>query len=251
MLELLTDLQERLQSGAQDAKRRWWERYLKGQAAFRGVPMADVRRSIKAWHADYGAALKPDQLRAFADLLIRQRHTEDKLAGILLIQEILVPAGIVTTADLPRFATYFDEGHLGDWNVVDWFCVKALNALVTRYGPEAGPMILSWSKAEVLWRARASVVTFANVSSKASSVYPGLPEGILAATEDLIGRPERFAKTGVGWVLAGLGAHRPDEVEQFILRRLSDFSLESLRNACSNLRPEVGERLLKAFRALP
>ena len=75
---------------ADEAKRAWWDRYLKGEARFRGVSTADIRRLAGAWWTSHdGEALGPaDQLETCLALL-RCPMTEDKLAGILFFQEIL------------------------------------------------------------------------------------------------------------------------------------------------------------------
>src|SRR3712207_8372132 len=62
-------------------------------------------------------------------------RSEDKLAGVLFLQEILLPAGALDwRSDLPRIARLFDEGYIRDWSTCDWFCVKVLGPLVEQQG---------------------------------------------------------------------------------------------------------------------
>ncbi len=54
-------------------------------------------------------------------MLLEEDHTEDKLAGVLFLQEILLPAlALNCHSDLPRFGRLFDGEHIRDWNVCDW-----------------------------------------------------------------------------------------------------------------------------------
>jgi 3-methyladenine DNA glycosylase AlkD len=251
MTELIGELQVRLEAHSLDQKRRWWEQYLKGQAAFRGVPMASVRSCVHEWFGEYHLdfVLTQDERLDLAGHLVAQRFTEDKLAGILLLTEKIIPEGDVDwDAALIRFARYFDDGLLADWNVVDWFCVKALWALVDSQGETCGRAVMGWADAENLWRARASVVTFANVASKGERVFPGFGERLLESCATLIVRPERFAKTGVGWVLRGLADSEPEAVHRFAERHLLDFSTEALRNAVKRMSPDVAGSLISAHK---
>ena len=59
--------------------------------------------------------------------LFEGAYTEEKLAGMLFIHEILLPLGAVDcTRDVDRFADLFDGGKICDWNTCDWFCVKVM-----------------------------------------------------------------------------------------------------------------------------
>lgn len=250
---LVQDLADRLQHQADPARKAWWERYLRHEARFRGVRMEDVRRSVHAWYTehDVSVSLGPEGRFDLVQSLIARSFTEDRLAGILLLDEILIPAGDLDAADrLPQLAAWFDDGHLADWNVVDWTCVKALQTLVERQGEPTARAILAWHDAANLWRARASIVTYANTAGRGDAIFPGFTDALLEACAALLARPERFAKTGVGWVLRTLSVNEPDVVAAFAERRLSDFSLEALQNALKKLQDDRTGPLLTRFREL-
>ena len=128
----LRGLQHRLDAVANPKTRDWWERYLKHVIPFRGVKMAGIRRSLHDWLESESVIvhLTPEAQVDIPLEMLRQQYAEDKLAGILMLQEILIPTGVVDwRRDLPRFASLFDDGFIYDWNTCDWFCVKALDAL--------------------------------------------------------------------------------------------------------------------------
>src|SRR5687768_18478745 len=130
-------LQLRLNARATVATREWWTKYLRGAASFRGVKMGDVRAAVHAWFEEeqLGEHLSVGQQKDLTLMLLKEDYTEDKLAGVLFLQEILLPAGALDwRSDLPRFARLFDAGYISDWSVCDWLCVKVLGPLVGQQG---------------------------------------------------------------------------------------------------------------------
>ena len=88
---LVNKLQLRLNARATAATREWWTKYLRGAASFRGVKMGDVRKAVHAWFEEerLGEHLSMGQQKDLAVMLLEGDYTEDKLAGILFLQEIL------------------------------------------------------------------------------------------------------------------------------------------------------------------
>jgi len=221
-------LQRSLQEQADPKTKAWWENYVKGSAPFLGVKMAVVRRLVHQWHRENIA--DTFTLPAQVDLacaLFQEEHTEDKLAGTLYLQEILLPAGALNwQRDLDRFAALFDDGWIYDWNVCDWFCVKVLGPLIEEDGLACADHIAQWRSAENLWRARASVVAFVNVADE-EAYYPA----VATSCAVLLGRPERFAKTAVGWILREISRYDEEFTRQVLDGNIERFSTESLKNA--------------------
>ena len=232
----IRDLQARISVHATAERRDWWTRYLKGTAQFRGVTMGEVRREVRSWHADHelGRA-DPAERAAIAVGLIRQIHTEDKLAGMLLLQEHVLPEGAPSWSDvLADFAALFDEGFLADWNAVDWFCVKVLGPLSARDGEAATRAIGAWRDAPGVWRCRASAVAFVNRVGHPEP-FEGFHTLVLESCRVLAERPERFAQTGAGWVLRELSVRSPGRVADFVRAHHLTMSKEALRSAVKRL----------------
>src|SRR5215203_6366278 len=164
--DLIERLQLRLKAHATTATREWWTKYLRGAASFRGVKMADVRKAVHAWFKEerLGDQLSVRQQNDLALTLLEEDYAEEKLAGVLFLQEILLPAGALDWhSDLPRFARLFEEGYIRDWSICDWFCVKVLGPLVEQQGEECARAISEWRAADSLWQQRSSVVAFVNL----------------------------------------------------------------------------------------
>src|SRR5215211_5578666 len=92
---LIERLQQRLNARATAATREWWTNYLRGAASFRGLKMEDIRTAVHAWFMEeqLGEYLSVAQQKDLALMLLEEDHTEDKLAGVLFLQEILLPEG--------------------------------------------------------------------------------------------------------------------------------------------------------------
>lgn len=234
---LLDDLRARLETRAIQAKKEWWERYLKGAVPFLGVPMADIRAAVFEWQEEHD--LTPQALRRASLAMLARPTGEEKLAGILAMQVLLLPRGELRgERDLPRIARAFDRGDVADWNTCDWLCVRVLGPLIEREGPPTAELVAAWTGAPGLWRRRAGVVAFVNLASLGDHAVPGLVDTVLTGCADLVTDPERFAQTGAGWVLRDLSDAEPDRVFAFVTEHRDTMSREAIRMAASRLPDE-------------
>jgi 3-methyladenine DNA glycosylase AlkD len=248
-LRHIRELQSRIQGKAEPRTRAWWEAYLKHVIPFRGVKMADVRAVLHRWYADQelDSRLSLKEQKALALALFHQEHAEDKIAGILFLQEILLPAGAIEwREDLPRFADLFREGWIDDWNTCDWFCVKVLGPLVVREGEACARAIAQWKTVENLWQRRASGVAFVNLAKKGDDNFAGFTALLLETCAATVRHQERFSQTGTGWVLRELSRADPQRVRLFVRDYICDFSSEGLRYAAQKLSPPQRRSLKEA-----
>jgi 3-methyladenine DNA glycosylase AlkD len=247
---LIEGLQLRLNAHATAATREWWTKYLRGTASFRGVKMEDVRKVVHTWFNEerLEERLSVGQEKDLALMLLEEDCTEDKLAGVLFLREIFLPAGgLDWHSALPRFARLFDQGYIRDWSICDWFCVKVLGPLIEQQGEACARAISEWREANSVWQRRASVVAFANLAREGDQNFPGFTEMVLETCSHLLGNQERFVQTGVGWFLRELSRSDQCRVVGFVEANLDRFSREALKNATKSLPPEVAERLLQAY----
>jgi len=226
---LLNLLQSRLQKHADAEVKAWWENYVKGSAPFYGIKMAVIRKELHNWYEEnnISAEFTAEEQKSLASDLIKREYTEDKLAGILLLHELLLPSGTVDwKIDIPVFASYFYEGFIYDWNLCDWCCVKVINDVIAENELACAEAVSNWHTAENLWQARASVVSF--IYNIDNEDYHPL---IIQASGAVIQRPERFAKTAVGWAMRELSKVRKNLVLKFLDEHLPQFTREVLNTS--------------------
>ena len=237
-LALIESHQRALDAAASDRTRAWWERYMKGVIPFRGVGIPRNRELLEQWRDANGiGAWSPEDQLEIALAFFDQPYAEDKLAGVLYLQNYLLDRLPWRTL-LNRYVALYDQRLIFDWNVCDWFCVRVLGPTISRNGVACADALVAWKDAEYLWKARSSVVPFVKLASH-SEYYPLLERS--AAT--LIRRDERFAKTAVGWVLLEVSRHDRRFVRSVLDANLEHFSKESLSNALKRF----GERERKTY----
>jgi 3-methyladenine DNA glycosylase AlkD len=213
-------------------RKTWWERYLKGVITFKGVRMSDIRAALHLWIDDEQIETRCSlaEQKALALELISEQVAELKLAGILYLQEVLLPRGALDCrSDLDRFADLFKAGHIADWNTCDWFCVKVLGSLAEQQGEPCARAIAAWSKTDPLWQRRASGVAFVNLAKHGEENFAGFTGMLLAVCADTVQSDERFAQTGTGWVLRELSSAEPERVMDFIEQHAEDFTADGWR----------------------
>ncbi|MBL8923007.1 MAG: DNA alkylation repair protein [Myxococcaceae bacterium] len=229
--------------------RAFWTRYLKGTVPFRGVPMPAIRQAVHAWwRADGPSSLPPAAQKQLALRLFEGAFCEDKLAGTLVLQELLL--GQLERRDLDALGALFDRGLIADWNTCDWFCVKVLGRLVARDLPrrELADDVASWSSARSLWQRRAANVAFVNLAKRGDANFEGFTALMLDTCATTVRSPERFAQTGVGWLLRELAGADRAAVLAFADEHLAVMSREAVRYVIERMPKTVQGRVLAAHR---
>ncbi len=215
--------------------KQWWERYMKGEARFRGVKMADTRRVVTDLVARHNLndADAEDYL-ATALRCISQPWTEDKLAGVLLLAEHGLPT--LRIGHLRDLAEPLATGMITDWNVCDWYCVKVLGPFITNQADvEARARAVgAWVTTESLWQRRAGAVSFVYHASTEPELFPGFTDLIIGICETNMTDPTRWSQTSVGWLLRELAHRRPELVAEFVAEH-PELSLEARRNALKHI----------------
>jgi hypothetical protein len=195
----------------------------------RGASITKVRSILRGWWGDHELADHPATVgKRIALLLIEARRTEEKAAGILILQDQLGEQ--LRIADLPAYARLFRDGHLGDAVVTDWFATKVLATLVER-GPEVGRQLMGWRTADTIWQRRAACLAFTKVAPDGDDGMPGLCEIVLSICATVVWSHERYDQTAVGFILRELSRGEPERVEAFFRRFALLMSKECARAA--------------------
>lgn len=230
-----------LSTYANPGTREWWERYMKGEARFRGVKMADTRRVVRQLVDDHQLAGAPTE--TFLELALAcldQPNTEDKLAGVLLLAEHGLDT--LTIEHVDQLGSPLADGAVADWNVCDWYCAKVLGPFVT-VGDDVerrARAIAGWKEAETLWQRRSAAVAFVSLAPTEPELFPGFTDLLLDVSVANVADPTRWSQTSIGWLLRELSARSPDRVRLFVEAH-PEMSTEARRAATAKLpenRPE-------------
>jgi 3-methyladenine DNA glycosylase AlkD len=232
-------LADHLAAAADPAVQDHWERYMRGTARFRGVPMAGIRAAVRAVRRSAGLdAWAVDDQLDLAQRWFAAETSEDKLAAVLLIAEHLAP--LLEDGHAEHLAAPLAAGAVADWNVCDWYAVKALHRFLAPDGEviveRRARAVAGWASRQGLWLRRASVVAFVGSAPSADRQFPGYVELVLSACAANLVSDDRFAHTGPGWVLRELSRVAPDAVRDFVEEHPA-LSAEGRRMALARLRP--------------
>ena len=230
--KLVKTLLSQLDKIADKKTKAWWENYVKHNTVFRGVGIPQIREEVARWYKNEQLDKLPldDQLD-LALSFFEEKYAEDKLAGVLFLQNYLYDK-FDWELLVSRFDEVFNGGFIYDWNVCDWFCVRVLGPLIKKNGIPCAKAISSWHSKNNVWQARSSLVAFANLAKE--NQYTPL---LMRSSLKLIKREERFAKTAVGWILRELSKADKNRVINFIEGNRQYFSRESLENAVKYFSP--------------
>lgn len=229
------ELSSRLQGQSDPKTKAWWERYLKGEASFRGVTMGKTRSIVNCLWKDYNLEqFRTDYLFELAHSMMAQEFTEDKLAGVLLIAERFLSR--LSLAHVPLLALPLEDGSLSDWNTVDWYGVKVLGPFVSGFSDvEArATSLASWCQTGSLWKRRAAAVAFIPLARIKAVPFDGCTNLILSICDLNSSDPTRWSQTSVGWLLREFSTHHQEDVEMF-LKLHPELSAEARKNARKHL----------------
>jgi 3-methyladenine DNA glycosylase AlkD len=210
-------------------KAKWLENYVKHDIKSFGVGIPEIREIVKIFEKENQISSQQISLQIqFLDDLMGNEFTEPKLAAIIFIQ--LYWKTNKPTETLQLTSKWLENGWITDWNVCDWLCVRLLSPLVDKEPKQTILEFEKWNTSTNLWKARASLVPFAQC--KTIEEHTSI---ILTFSEYLIKRDERFCKTAVGWVLRQYSKINEKLVIEFLERNKNWTTKEVIKNATKYL----------------
>jgi 3-methyladenine DNA glycosylase AlkD len=206
-------------------KAKWLENYVKHDIQSFGVGIPVIREIVKQVEKDeHLSRSSVDIQHAFLNALMRHDYTEPKLAAILFIQLYWKTNSAEDMLNIS--STWFDNKWISDWNVCDWLCVRLLTPVLDSEPELAVSIFEAWNKSPNLWKARASLVPFAqskHIDRHSTTIWH--------FSSELIKREERFCKTSVGWVLREYSKISPTYVNDFLDQHIEWTTKEVINNA--------------------
>lgn len=217
---------EELQEKSVPKKADWWNNYLKGKIPFMGLGIPEIRKVLLDLNKMVDLEHLPmNRQVGIVNGLMKGHFAEQKLAAILYVQ--LFWLGKMKNSSLLSLITdWFDDRRIYDWNTTDWLCVRLITPMINSGDEKVLWYLKRWSRDPYLWKARASLVAFAQCKHLENH-----SRQIERSADILIRRPERFAKTAVGWVLREYSKTDEAFVLNFLSRHVKYTTSEVKRNA--------------------
>jgi len=227
----VTNIVVELKRNAKTEKAEWWNRYLKGAIQFVGLGIPEIRKILLDLNKDQQLdQMSMNRQVGLVNGLIKGRFAEQKLAAILYIQLFWLGKQ-KNTFLLSLISDWFDERLIFDWNTTDWLSVKILTPMIDSGDDNVIWTLKRWSRDPYLWKARASLVSFAQAKSIVDHARV-----IENSSHFLICREERFAKTAVAWVMREYSKHDAEFVLSFLSKHVKYTTAEVKRNALKHYR---------------
>ena len=229
MKEISKNIQIKITSIGNPDKAKWLENYIKHGIKSKGVGIPEIRDIVKEATKDY-KLLELDiseQVDLLSDLMT-SKYTEDKLSAIIYIQ--LYWNRTNEHEKIALISDWFDKELITDWNVCDWLCVRLLTPMIDNWTKDTLRELKKWNRNQNQWKARASLVPFAQC--KSLDKHQNLIEEF---SIELIKRDERFCKTAVGWVLREYSKIDPSFVTRFLYEYENWTTKEVIKNATKNI----------------
>lgn len=223
--KIVKQIQANLLKSKNVKKAKWLENYVKHNIKSLGVGIPKIRLIIqRVYKQNDLKALSLVEHKTILDQLMKQDFAEEKLAAILYAQIFLKDTD--PKFQLSMISNWFDKKWIYDWNVCDWMCVRLLSPLVDNYFKHTIAELKKWNKDNYLWKARASLVPFAQCRSL--NDHLSIVEKFCSV---LIVREERFCKTAVGWVLREISKFNKKFVVDFLEATKQYLTPEVINNA--------------------
>jgi 3-methyladenine DNA glycosylase AlkD len=225
MLEPSKYILDKISSIGDPQKSAWLENYVKHDIKSKGVGIPEIRQVLKLAEKRFYLTHMPiiRQVELMNDLM-KQEYTEDKLAAILYLEINWKKENQKMILEV--ISDWFDQHWINDWNVCDWLCVKVLTPVLEETPGLVIPLLKKWNKNQNPWKARASLVPFAQAKSIGNH-----REVLEQFATELIKREERFCKTAVGWVMREYSKIDKNFVEDFLENNKEYTTKEVIQNA--------------------
>ena len=230
MKEISKNIQSKISSIGNPDKAKWLENYIKHDIKSKGVGIPEIRAIVKEATTEFKLIeLDISEQIDLLNNLMNSEYTEDKISAIIYIQ--LYWNKTNEYEKIALISDWFDKKLITDWNVCDWLCVRLLTPMIDNWTKNTLRELKKWNKSQNQWKARASLVPFAQ--SKSIGKHKNLIEEF---SIELIKRNERFCKTAVAWVLREYSKFDSDFTTRFLYEYENWTTKEVVKNATKHIK---------------
>jgi 3-methyladenine DNA glycosylase AlkD len=227
---LLTRLRAALREIADPARAPGMQAYMKSSMPYHGVPAPALRALCKRLFADLALSSAEVWQREVLTIWRGAEFREERYAAIELTG--VRQADRFQTLDaLPMYEELITSGAW--WDYVDPLASHRIGLLLQRYPEPMRATMLAWSRADDLWKRRASIIC--QLGFKANTDL-GL---LYACIEPSLASREFFLRKAIGWALRQYAWTDPAEVVRYVAAHQEQLSPLSRREALKNVSQKI------------
>ena len=199
-----------------------------------GISSTDFKELLNEYRSRFKALCLEEKIELAGRLYKSGISTEASIGNHLLESN----TASLNPSHFPVFEEFFD--HYNNWATTDWFCIRVLQPLLSRYPTEVIGLLRGWNQSENMWKRRASVVTFTRKVALSGEYI----DTSLDFCDKLIWDEEDLVRKAVGWTLKDNMRYDKKRVLGYVkdLRRKgvsSTITLYAIRDLKGEEREEV------------
>lgn len=224
VIVLVKKLQNEIQFASKPDVKIWFENYLKNAISYRGCKTPEICKIVDHWCEQNKVVSLPTAVQLNITVkLLEQDYSEDKFAGILLLQKYLINS-IGSQQILECLDRLFRAGYFYGWATTDWLSSRVLDKMIAKFEMPIAKEIAEWRFSNILWQRRASIVSF-----RSASVDKKYHKILVRIIDDLVTENERFIQTAIGWLISDMSKVWPQFAEKIVEKHFSKLSDEVIK----------------------
>lgn len=231
--EVARQIRKALKDGGSAERASGIQWFFKEEIKSHGWRTADLRRAIRSRRKEILRDCDFDFLVKVADLLFSGRVLEEKVAGVLLLEDLTDNCG---DREFKLFESWLDR--ISSWADHDGLVhclispMVAANQARTRFA-------FRWAKSPNHWRRRAACVALIR-GARAKLFFPE----IVKLSDSLLADKDDMVQKGLGWLLRETAKFDAKRTVPYLMKIRERAPRLVLRTACETLAAGVKKRVL-------
>ena len=216
-------------------------RYFRGPVdlAFYNVGTTEMRSLARSIHADHAADWTIDDVMAFAERLMPDRHLEAKGVGIEVVARY---RRHFAPRLLPAWKRWLARNWSANWATTDAICGALIGPLLVAH-PRLAATMRGWARDKNMWVRRASAVALIPLARRNAAL-----DVAYAVARRLHGDREDLIQKAVGWMLREAGKGDQARLERYLRASGPSIPRTTVRYAIERFPPGRRAALLRETR---
>lgn len=209
------------------------QRFFKEEIQSRGWYTAELRRVAVRFRRQILAERDQDFLLSVADQLFRGKVLEEKIFGVVLLQNHTDELG---EREFKLFGSWLDR--VSTWADHDALVCYLIGPMIAA-DPRRAKIVFQWAKSRDRWHRRASAVALIRPIGRQNCRAE-----VVKITQMLLTDKDDMVQKGLGWLLRVAAKCDRDRTLQLLLKIRTTAPRLVLRTACETLPADVKQQVL-------